>query len=147
MLMTRCITVQGDITDAASNYSSRHFPANTGIHLQPKNTNTHVLFFSGPTFAPSLICGFTVKPLLQCNTTLRRLACGSVCWCQKRCLLCLHFFQAAVRPARLPCRWKATSFFFFFFFSRNSGEKKGFKVEILTPKTVNCDCLIKLLAV
>lgn len=107
MLMTRCITAQGDITDAASNYSSRRFPAITGIHLQPKNTNAHVLFlfFFGPhnphIFAPSLICGFTVKPLLQCNTTQRRLACGGVCWCQKRCLLCLHFFQAAIRSARL----------------------------------------------
>lgn len=44
MLMTRCITAQGDITDAASNYSSRRFPAITGIHLQPKNTNARAVF-------------------------------------------------------------------------------------------------------
>lgn len=114
-------------------------------------THTCFFFFFGPydphIFAPSLICGFTVKPLLQC-TTQRRLACGSVCWCQKRCSLYLHFFQAAIRSARLsPAMQMKGYFFFFFFFSRNSRGKKGFKVEILTAKTVNCDCLTKLLAV
>lgn len=113
---------------------------------------THTcFFFFGPydphIFAPSLICGFTVKPLLQCNTTQRRLACGGVCRCQKRCLLCLHFFQAAIRSvsSSITCHVDERLLRFLFSFSRNSGE--GFKVEILTPKTVNCDCLTDLLTV
>lgn len=152
MLMTRCITPQGDITDAASNYSSRRFPAITGIHLQPKNTNAHVLFFLVLMIHIYLLLVWFVDSLwnLCSNAILLRGAWLVVVSAGARkdaCFVCISFRQRYGQLVyHLPCRWKATSFWFvFLFFSRNSGE--GFKVEILTPKTVNCDCLTELLAV